>query len=329
MNIFLLSMVFALAQQFSSPAWADQVPLPNGRINIMNVSLTDVAAAGATLVAVGERGLVMRSLDQGRTWIETFAPTDRTLTSVAFVDAITGVAVGHGGTVVRTDDGGQSWQRVSVADAGQDAILGITAMHDGRLVAYGAFALYIESLDKGKTWVRKKVVDDDFDRHISQVIEVGNKLLLVGESGTLAVSRDSGATWTRIASPYVGSFFGALLLGDGSVLIYGMRGNVFWSGDQGLSWTKMPFESKNTLNGGTVGPNAHIALVGNNGLIATSIDNGQTFTLHNSSRGTPIAKAIYAADGALVYVGYLDSGRIDMASPAVAKIRPATQKEKL
>jgi len=319
MKLFMLGAAFALAQQFSQPALAEPAPLSNGPINILNVSLSDITSLNGKLIAVGERGLVMQSRDQGKSWNAIYAPTSRMLTAVAFIDATTGVAVGHGGTVLRTRDAGMTWQVVKVAEIGTDAVLGITALHDGRLIAYGAFGMYIESSDKGKTWTRKKVISDDFDRHISRIVEFGDgKLLLVGESGTLAVSSDAGATWKQITSPYVGSYFGALALHDGALLAYGMRGNIFRSVDAALTWTKVPFASTSTLNGGAVDANGNITLVGNNGLIASSRDNGTSFSLQTAARGTPIAQAVYTKDGAAVYVGYLTSGRVVFSAPTIA-----------
>ena len=324
MKFFLFSAALALAQCCSAPAMAEAAPVSNGPINILNVSLSDITSIGAKLVAVGERGLIMQSGDQGGHWSASFAPTSRTLTAIAFVDSKAGVAVGHGGTVLRTEDAGLTWLPVAVAEIGKDAVLGVTVLPDGRLIAYGAFGMYIESFDKGKTWKRRPVISDDFDRHISRVIPFGDsRLLLVGESGTLAVSPDNGATWKQISSPYVGSYFGALVLHDGALLAYGMRGNVFRSEDQGQTWDKIPFASTSTLNGGTIDASGKVTLVGNNGLIATSTDNGHSFSLQTAPRGTPIAQAVTASDGVVVYVGYLNSARLTPAPVSNAVPKPA------
>src|SRR5688572_33454441 len=60
-----------------------------------NSLLLDLAVAGARLVAVGERGHVLLSDDQGATWRQaTSVPTRVMLTSVYFVDGQYGWAVG-------------------------------------------------------------------------------------------------------------------------------------------------------------------------------------------------------------------------------------------
>src|SRR4051794_18073542 len=61
--------------------------------------LLGAAQAGAAWVAVGERGLVLRSEDGGARWQQVAAPVSVTLTSVRFANERQGIAVGHGGTV--------------------------------------------------------------------------------------------------------------------------------------------------------------------------------------------------------------------------------------
>ena len=74
--------------------------------------LLDLAVAGNRLVAVGERGHVLLSDDQGATWRQAKSvPTRVMLTAVFFVDAQYGWAVGHDETILNTADGGENWTR--------------------------------------------------------------------------------------------------------------------------------------------------------------------------------------------------------------------------
>ncbi len=72
--------------------------------------LLSVANAGQRLVAVGERGFVLLSNDNGRTWRQAaMVPTSVTLTRVSFATPTDGWAVGHMGVVLHTTDGGDTW----------------------------------------------------------------------------------------------------------------------------------------------------------------------------------------------------------------------------
>ena len=69
----------------------------------------DLARAADRLIAVGERGLIVLSDDNGQSWRQVPVPVSVSLSAVYFVDAQRGWAVGHAGTVLATIDGGEHW----------------------------------------------------------------------------------------------------------------------------------------------------------------------------------------------------------------------------
>ena len=66
--------------------------------------LLGVHSAGARLIAVGERGIVVFSDDGGATWTQGQVPVSVTLTSVFLVSDKLGWAAGHDGVVLRTTE---------------------------------------------------------------------------------------------------------------------------------------------------------------------------------------------------------------------------------
>src|SRR4026207_2359612 len=79
----------------------DERPAPVVAIKPDRIILLDIDKSGERLVAVGERGFVLYSDDDGKTWTARPTPVTRTLTGVAFKDPQTGVAGGHGGARCR------------------------------------------------------------------------------------------------------------------------------------------------------------------------------------------------------------------------------------
>ena len=67
--------------------------------------MLDVAQAGARLVAVGDRGHILYSDDQGQNWTQAKVPTRQLLTAVYFVDATHGWAVGHDAQILMSSPG--------------------------------------------------------------------------------------------------------------------------------------------------------------------------------------------------------------------------------
>jgi photosystem II stability/assembly factor-like uncharacterized protein len=69
----------------------------------------DVTTAGTRMVAVGERGHIMYSDDDGASWTQADVPVRVSLTAVYFPTAEKGWAVGHDGLVLHSSDGGKTW----------------------------------------------------------------------------------------------------------------------------------------------------------------------------------------------------------------------------
>lgn len=297
-----LHLMAGLGLALLASATRAELPKLDYPIHPNHIFLLNIADSGERLAAVGERGVVMLGDAKGEQWSAVRTDSNRTLAGIAFVDPRVAVAVGHGGTLLRSEDGGQNWKAVD-ADTNGDALLGVAALGEGRLAAWGAFGLYLLSTDNGASWERRTVIDEDFDRHISQVLRLANgDWLMVGESGTLNRSADAGETWTALESPYEGSFFGALQTRSGDLLAYGMRGNLWSSNDGGLTWSKRETGTTIAFNGGVQLESGRILVFGNSGLMLASDDQGASFKPMQGGRAS-LAKALQLADGRLIAVG--------------------------
>ncbi len=293
----------------SSPAATVQVvPLkPN------KVIMIDIARAGKRLVAVGERGVVFNSDDDGATWTSLRTETTRTLTSVAFADDKTGVIAGHGGALFRTEDGGATWNVVKIDALGSDSLLNVAAMGGQVFAAVGSFGKFFVSIDGGRNWAQKTAVDADFDRHIFALIPAGDYWFLAGETGNISRTRDQGQTWDKLPSPYNGSFFGAVRAKDGALLAYGMRGNIWYSGDDGTSWRQVKTNTTIGFNGARLMEDGTLVFVGNTGVVAVSRDNGKTVKMQRSPKGTGFGSVAQNTKGELVYASDSGVGILDRA----------------
>ena len=231
--------------------------------------LLSAAAAGVRWVAVGERGLVLRSDDSGRTWQQSPTPVSVTLTTVRFADARHGIAVGHGGTVLVTEDGGQSWtrrldgrqlaaQRLAEAKARGDAaaiksaerfaadgpdkpLLDVLLAGPGRALVIGAYGLVLATEDSGETWASwSERLDNPKGLHLYAVRQRGGRIVIAGEQGLVLQSIDAGRSFQRVDTPYRGSYFTLELPASGEIVLAGLRGNVWRSGDNGATWVQWP-----------------------------------------------------------------------------------------
>ncbi|MES0873739.1 WD40/YVTN/BNR-like repeat-containing protein [Sinimarinibacterium thermocellulolyticum] len=193
--------------------------------------LLDVARSGKGGVVAGARGNILLSAD-GRDWQQVAVPVDATLTRLHFFDERHGWAVGYDGTLLRTEDGGSTWTLLQFdPDWGRPYFdLHFFDRDHGLLV--GANGSLLATNDGGRTLspIESEAFEDQ--PNLYNLVALGDgSLLIAGERGFLARSRDRGASWQRLRSPYTGSYFGALPIGQSGVLVFGLRGNAFYAAD--------------------------------------------------------------------------------------------------
>ena len=262
----------------------------------------DLTRTGERLVAVGERGHVLLSDDEGVQWRQAAAvPTRVTLTAVHALDARTLWAVGHGGTILRSADGGENWQRVaSPAEAG-DVLLSIRVEADGTGLAVGGFGLALRTRDGGATWTRQALVPGEAgERHLNRIfVATASKWLIAAESGHVMQSDDRGDHWQAVKTPYAGSLWGGLALSDGALLACGMRGNVVRSSDGGRTWTHQALPGAGSFTGAAQRADGLLALVGVDGTLVTSRDGGATLKPWGQEDRTTLTGAVFLPSGAL------------------------------
>ncbi len=312
--------------------------------------LTDVARSGNRTVAVGDRGYVVYSDDNGGSWSRAKTPAGLALLNgVHFSDANTAWAVGHDSVILKSTDQGKEWTQSYSSSKDQRPLMDIVFNDANQGFAVGAYGAFLETNDAGKSWSARKVIpsaekpakpvapagrgnrakatdleDDvgksaDEDKHLNAIVKLADgKLFIAGEAGTLLLSVDAGKTWARVASPYKGSFFGAVQANDGSVLVLGLRGNVFRSPDASLkSWEVVATNTKASMMGATKLADGSIVLSGLSGTMLISRDNGKTFSAMNSGTIKPLSATVPGAANSLTVVG--ETGARDVPITVAAK----------
>ncbi|MDB5993975.1 MAG: hypothetical protein JWP42_1111 [Pseudomonas sp.] len=310
--------------------------------------LLGLARAGARLVAVGERGIVLLSDDNGATWRQALVPVSVSLTAVQFVDAHTGWAVGHAGIVLASQDGGEHWTvqldgsraaqlelqaarqqlptapdqdaaaaRVQTAERlvseGPDkpflALDFVDARH-GLIV--GAYGLAFTTDDGGRTWQSLiGHIDNPVGAHLYAIARQGEHWFVAGEQGYLARSEDGGQSFTALESPYTGSFFALQIRDDGTLLAAGLKGNAFVSNDLGESFQPVPVPMPISFSDAIPTDDGQLLLVNQGGvLFRTGNPPGALLTPYGKPLGKPVTSVIQAADGSLVLAGFTGLTRV-------------------
>jgi photosystem II stability/assembly factor-like uncharacterized protein len=289
-------------------------------------SMLAVTRAGERLVAVGERGLVLLSDDDGRNWRQAPVPVSVTLTAVAFPTAQQGWAVGHSGVVLHTEDGGQTWRKqldgakaaqmaLDAAQAAAAAAPGDKAaqnelaaaqrrMQDGPDKPFlalhfadekngfiaGAYGLLFATSDGGVTWLsRIAATDNPQGMNLYAVTGRGATVYLAGERGFFARSEDGGKHFVRIKAPYEGSWFTLALPASGQVFLGGLRGNAWLYDEQRMAFTQSQVPSPVSFTSVLALADSRLLFVNQAGQVLESRDGGRTLALRMRPPGAPLA----------------------------------------
>ncbi len=233
--------------------------------------LLDVQRIGDTLIAVGERGHILISENDGNSWRQVQTPTRATLTAVFFSDRLNGWAVGHDQVILRTQDGGRNWGLVHEDVAAESPLLDVYFLDAAHGYAIGAYGQFLESFDSGDSWESRWISEDDF--HLNRILPVGQHLFIAAEAGRAYRSDDKGQSWTALAPDYEGSFFGLLPLSNNGLLLYGLRGNLFRSDDAGETWMQLDTATEASLTDGLRLNDGGIVIAVHPGSLMISRDN--------------------------------------------------------
>lgn len=256
----------------------DPLDLPaQMRTAVATRPLLAIAPAADSLVAVGSRGLIARSEDQGTTWNQSPVPVASDLLAVHFPNPRDGWAVGHDGVVLHSQDGGRTWAkqldgRIAAetfkkfyANAAADPAMraAATQMEQNfkagpalpwldvwfedaqRGFIVGSFGMIAATTDGGKTWEPwMHRIDNDKGLNLNGIRNVGGNLYVVGEHGMVFKLDRQNMRFQKTVTGYAGSFFG-IVGNDDTLLAFGLRGVVYRSRNGGDNWEalKMPTDA--------------------------------------------------------------------------------------
>lgn len=302
--------------------------------------VTSVVAAGSHFVAIGPRGHVLLSEADVGKWNQVPMPTSADLTAAHFVSDRLGWVVGHGGVILHTQDGGGTWVRQTdgrttanlmvdyyqkaVAEGRADLrpmlevsqqqrsegpgrpLLSVwfsDAMHGW---AVGAFGMILRTDDGGRNWTPwQHRVDNPRQLHLTAVTGDGTSVYVVGEQGLVLRLDARAQRFVAAASPYKGTFFGAVIPEPGGLLVFGMRGEAYYTDSAGAHWERIESGSDGAaLTGGAVLSRGVAVVVTQSGRILVHRTGQVRMEAPALPPGLPYAGVAVSRSGAMALVGF-------------------------
>lgn len=317
-----------------------EVPAASNLALAVRRPITAVTSAGNRVVCVGEKGHILYSDDQGRTWTQAKVPVSVDLVAVHFPEPLLGWATGHDGVILRSVDGGETWslamdgrraaklmadhygsqqradsagERIEAAldeslrfveEEGARPFLDVWFRDKDTGFVVGAWGLILHTRDGGQNWEPwLHRIDNPEASSLYAIGEAGRRLWIVGETGLVASMGDGERDFAAAGVAREGSLFGFLPLADG-VLVYGLGGRVVTARAPEGPWIPARgLDDASGITGGTVLPDGRIVLVDVGGRAWVSRDEGAAFSPLSVSDPMPYAGVVHAGPDRLVLVG--------------------------
>lgn len=322
-----------------------------------NGVLVAVTATPDRLVAIGERGIVLLSDDNGTSWRQAKVPVSVTLTSVQFVDAKEGWIVGHGGVLLHSLDGGETWTKqfdgielaqmllrtskakalandgepddlerqvkaaeLMVKDGPDKPLLDVYFVNKRTGYIIGSYNLFLRTDDGGESWNPWQAhIDNPAGLHLYSMGSSGSNLYIVGEQGSVFRAENDGAEFVAVQTPYEGSYFDLLVDSNDHLIVVGLRGSAYRSTDNGADWTKIEIPSNASITGSIKLKDGSFVLVNQSGQLLQSRDKGISFQVMPLKQLPPLAGVTQSADGSLIVVGMRGVTKIGFSSVVGSK----------
>lgn len=259
----------------------------------------ELDASGKIMLAVGEGGTILRSLDGGKVWqsVNINLPAGVEFSNTRLNAALyhpqkkVWLAAGTQNAILRSEDEGQNWELVSY-NTGDDQleILGLfVEPQTGDLLFAGQFGTTGRSSDAGITWDISKhdmEASGSYIPHIISFHQFEKVLIAFADEGRLLISDNAGKDW-RLEKISTGGYFTDSTYDSKHkvIALTTQMGEVAISKDEGATWQIVTFDVDNwpsddiPLLSNIIydEKSESLVLVGNSGVIARSIDGGLTW----------------------------------------------------
>ena len=202
------ALVFAVALSTASggvntpySGWSSGNPLlgPN--------RLTDLACAGSTCYAAGDRGVVLKSTDGGATWAGILTGLTVNLPRLRLIGGDAGkIVVGGGCAVRRSDDGGDTFSRLPFAPNDSSCPFSVAALSfPSQDVGYLVLSdgNVVSTADGGRTFSRKTAIPGGTTLGSTApdvLCTTDTTCFASTPTGTIQRTTDGGGSWTQVAT---------------------------------------------------------------------------------------------------------------------------------
>jgi photosystem II stability/assembly factor-like uncharacterized protein len=276
-NVPQANAVDKVVEPVSPPPVAQKQPIERDpkRVDLYSVHFVDNVQGWA----VGEDGVILVTVDGGKSWQRQTGGASEILNSVYFVDPAHGWAVGQAGLILATADGGKSWKKqIGVVNLQFSSVKFYDNLHGW---AVGQFEGVVVTADGGQTWYFQAVPGKN---SFNDAYFIDNQRgWAVGNEGVIVATVDGGKTWKVQVSDVLENLYGVFFEKDGlHGWVAGQNGVMLATMDGGRSWqAQTSGTSSNIRHMRFSGNGTQGWAVGDVGTLLVTIDAGSSWQTAN------------------------------------------------
>ncbi|MBU1821133.1 MAG: hypothetical protein KKG00_06440, partial [Bacteroidetes bacterium] len=240
--------------------------------NLTAAHLADVAFPSASVgFAVGEEGILLKSMDAGANWESLQSGTTSDLKRIHMISSSVGWAVGHNSTLLKTQDGGITWIKQKIPGNYQMSDLSFVDENSGWVI--GSSKIFHTS-DGGDTWIAQQ---SGTQYNLFGVHAVNpSTAWIIAPNGLVLKTTNGGDAWVQVnvgSSSFLTDIYftdsnNGWIVGGSKTILHTSNGGVTWIAqtadvvtnngiidqiqfvDSSVGWIKAGYDYFKTTNGG-------------------------------------------------------------------------------
>jgi photosystem II stability/assembly factor-like uncharacterized protein len=295
-NAFAVSEEGSITRTTNGTNWSDiQAPVSEYLRSVSAVPGT------STAWAVGDNGRILKTTDNGATWVPQIVDATTNFQDVHAVSTLIAVAAGDTQTFVKTVDGGTTWTTVEQPAAVWN---GSDAFNRQVAVFVGSRGLIKYTANGGTVWGNGT---NPSTRSLDEVDMVSASIgWAVGMEGTILKTTDGGATWSAQTSGTLNRLHSVKAADSNNVIAVGDYGTILLTSNGGASWSNVSPGTTQHLYGVDYGTDTIVYAAGNNGVVLRSANGGTSWTTLPSFGESALSLEATDADTILVGTSHID-----------------------
>lgn len=237
-----------------------------------------VVAAGNTFWAVGELGRIIKSNDDGQTWVlQNSGLGQVSLRKIFAVNDQVLYAVGSNGIIIKTTNGGDAWTSLTLAATGNlESVSFGSASH---VWTIGQSGNLLRSTNGGLTWQYQNTGVIDFLLDVKFITDQSG--WIVGNGGTILATTNAGSSWTSQTSSTTQDLHSVFFTDNNHGWAAGKARTLLITANGGSTWSSANTANLNatdTIHRIYFLSNSNGWLVTQKGVIAQTFNGGSTWT---------------------------------------------------